>query len=201
MIGEQTRFDWYVAWTEPRSELRASFEIEEDGFEVFVPQVVSPDRRQGDEVTPLFPGYIFVRCPSERDAWPKFRSGCKIRGWVKFGEYIPNLPDPIVSELKERWNEINRDGGLWRRFTAGERVRVVSSSMDGLACVLEESKSPYANVRILMEFMGRKVQAQVPWKNLRGLDDQPPNLSRAPRRTRGKHRWVRGHKPMSPFQT
>jgi transcription antitermination factor NusG len=196
----QPDFDWYVARTASRSELRASQEIEKEGFEVFVPQVVSPDRPEGHEVTPLFPGYIFVRCPNERELWPRFRAGCKIWGWVMFGDQIPCLPGRVISDLKGRWDEINRDGGLWRRFRTGEQVRVVSSGMEGLAQVLEESKSPNANVRILMEFMGRRVKTQVPWKNLRALDGQPPHPPRAPRRTRGRNRWVRGHGPMTRSQ-
>ena len=82
MMGSQPEFDWHVARTEPRSELWASREMEKEGFEVFVPQVLSPDRPEGHEVTPLFPGYIFVRCPNERALWPQFRTGCKIWGWV-----------------------------------------------------------------------------------------------------------------------
>lgn len=197
MTGFQPKFDWYVARTEPRSELRASIEMEREGFEVFVPQIVSPERPEGHEVIPLFPGYIFVRCPDLREMWPQVRSGCKIRGWVIFGDDVPCLPESVITDLKKRWNEINRDGGLWRSFQAGERVRVVSTGMDGFARVLEESKSPYANVRIMLEFMGRAVQAQVPWKNLHALDSQTLNRPRTSRRTRGRRRWVSGYKPIT----
>jgi transcription antitermination factor NusG len=116
-------------------------------------------------------------------------------GWVKFGGEIPWLPDEIMSALIERSELINREGGLWTRFQPGEKVQVVSGHLEGLAEVIRGAKSPNARVQVLLEFMGRQVRAQVPWDSLRPIDDHPVEKQRAPRRTRGKNRWVREFRP------
>ena len=49
----------------------------------------------------------------------------------------------------------------------------------------------------MQEFMGRLIQAQVPWSDLQPVQDRPPEKARIPRRTRGQGRWVRGFGPGS----
>ena len=77
----------------------------------------------------------------------------------------------------------------------GEQVRVVSGNIETLAEVLQEAKSPDAKATVLMQFMGRLIQAQVPWEDLRPVDDNPPQMPALPRRTRGRKRWINGFGP------
>jgi hypothetical protein len=100
-----------------------------------------------------------------------------------------------MAGLMERWETINRQGGVLRRFPPGEKVRIVSGNLQGLAQVVEEAKSPQARAKVLLQFMGRLVQAEVPWESLRPLGDQPAERTRIPRRTRGGGRWIRGFGP------
>lgn len=184
--------EWYVIRTEPRAEYLAAGELTRDGFEIFFPRVQVTLPRTGHVDTPLFPGYLFLRCDPGTDNWPTFRPGHRISGWVRYGGEIPSVPDEAVDELRQRLLGIRTEGGLWRRFMPGEKVQVVSGSMEGIAEVLEETKSPQANVRVLLQFMGGFVHAQVPWDSLRPMDNEPIERTRLPRRTRGGGRWVRG---------
>lgn len=186
---------WYAARTKPRAESLAATELSGDGFEIFSPWVKAPHARAGYIEAPLFPGYLFLRCDPESEGWPTFRPAHRILGWVNFEGKVPSLPDEVISELMARSEGINQQGGLWKRFQVGERVRVVSHSIDGLAEILEEAKSPQSRAKVLIEFMGRLVQAQVPWENLEAVQDKPDGSGRAPRRTRGKNRWIRGFGP------
>ena len=92
---------------------------------------------------------------------------------------------------------MNRADGLWTQFRPGEKVLVVSGKMESLAEVLEEPKSPEARVRVLLDFMGRRVSALVPWHNLRQVQGDAADgpIGRRRRRTRGGGRWVRGFGP------
>jgi len=183
---------WYVARTLPRGEFAAAIELSRDGFEVFSPQVKVPHPRPGHSEIPLFPGYLFIRWDPEIDGWPSFRPGHHITGFVRFDNEVPSLSDEIVGELMERWEAINQQGGLFRQFSRGEKVQVVSGNLQGLAEIVEEAKSPQARAKVLMQFMGRLVQAQVPWDSLRPIEDKQFEIQRAPRRTRGGGRWIRG---------
>lgn len=183
---------WYVLRTEPQAEFLATAELERDGFDVFFPRIKTLNPRPGHSESPLFPGYLFLRWNQEAAGWPTFRPGTRVTGWVKFGNDVPWLPDEIVAELAQQQDAINEEGGLFRRFLRGEKVRVVSGSLDSIAEVLEDVKSPKARAKVLMQFMGRLVQAHVPWNTLQPMESTPPVTRRVPRRTRGRGRWING---------
>jgi hypothetical protein len=72
---------------------------------------------------------------------------------------------------------------------------VVSGNMQSMARVVEAPKSPQAKVKVLMEFMGRLVSAQIPWENLRQSNQAEVRVPRRGRRTRGGGRWLNGAGP------
>ena len=188
--------NWYILRTEPRAEYLAAAELGSDGYEMFFPRVTSPNHRVGHEDLPLFPGYLFLRCDPESGGWPAFRQRHRVSGWVRFGGVIPTMPDEVICELQRRVESINSGkGGLWRRFLPGETVRVVSHGVEGLGEVIQEAKTPQARARVLLQFMGQLVQAQVPWSDLRPVDDQQSQDRYLTRRTRGGGRWIRGFGP------
>ena len=186
---------WYVMRTQSRAEYVAADELRRDGFEVLFPRVESPNNPKGHGDTPLFPGYLFLRCDLQNDNWPSFRPAHRVLGWVTFGGEIPSLPDSVVSELTEHLDKINNQGGLWHRFQAGETVQINSGTIQSLAEVLEDAKSPHSRVKVLLQFMGRQIQAQVPWENIQPIIGRPGFNQRAPRRTRGRGRRIKGFEP------
>ena len=95
-----------------------------------------------------------------------------------------------------RLDELSGGEGLWRRFKPGEAVWVESGSIQGLGKVIEGAKSPRARAKVLLEFMGRIVQAQVPWESLSPVADKPTPAIRLARRTRGNRRWIQGAKTL-----
>jgi transcriptional antiterminator RfaH len=144
----------------------------------------------GRSEAPLFPGYLFLRCEPEDAGRFAFLPGHRVAGWVNFSGVVPAVPDDVIAELRLRVERITRDGGLWRRFKPGETVKVVSGTVETLAQVVSEAKSPEGRVKVLLSFMGRMVEAQVPRQRLwpaQGPSSQPVRL---PRRTRGRGRWI-----------
>ena len=182
---------WYVVRTEPRSENAAASELRRAGFEALLPSVKTPHPRTGDSEIPLFPGYLFLKCDME-SAPQLITLAPHVSGWVSFGGTVPPLPEEFVPSLMQRLESIGQEGGLWRRFSKGEIVQIAAGNVEGLAEVLEEPKSPRDKARVLMEFMGRLVRAQVPWQDLRPVEDGPIPNHRGPRRTRGRGRWIQG---------
>jgi transcriptional antiterminator RfaH len=187
--------NWYVLRTEPRAEYLAADALDREGLEVYLPLDRGPYSRPGRPDAPLFPGYLFLRCDPDTDGWPSFRGIHRVAGWINFGGQVHVIPDQDLSELARRVDMMNHQGGLWRRFQPGERVRIVSKTLETLAEVVEEPKSSRAKVRVLFEFMGRLVSGQIPWENVRPIEESPREMQRAPRRTRGKGRWVNGFGP------
>ena len=188
---------WYVVNTEPGVDHLSSRELARDNFEVFSPRVRDPQSRNDRGDIAVFPGYIFLRVDLEEER-PAFKSVHRVRGLVHFGGDVPWLPDDVIEELANQVKTINGQDGLWQKYSAGDTVQVVSGFMEGLGLVVEEAKSPQSKAKVLLEFMGRMVRADVPWHNLRtpgpgsiGAEDW--ERWRAPRRTRGKKRWIKGY--------
>lgn len=185
---------WYVAQTRSRREQAAASDLERARLETFLPSVSVVDARNGLTNTPLFPGYLFLRCSLERDWWA-IESSPHVWGLVRFESEATPLPDDVVDDLRRRVDGINDNGGLWTRFNPGDIVYVYSARTETLASVLEGPKSSAARVKVLMRFMGGLVPAQVPLSSLRhaspneSLDGLSPSRSR---RTRGSGRWIAG---------
>ena len=189
--------NWYVVRTEPRVEHLAAAELERDGLEVFFPRVHLPNTGSLPVTVPLFPGYLFLRCDPENEGWPSFSHLHRVFGWVRFQGEIPCMPNQEIDELMQRLEALSSQGGLWRKFRPGEPVQVDSGAIQILAQVVEESKSPQTPVKVLLNFMGRLVPAQVPWDHLKPISDTNEDRTRAPRRTRGKGRWIGGFRPQT----
>lgn len=187
--------NWYVIRTKPRAEYLAASELEQAGLEVYLPRARGPFARMGHPDGPIFPGYLFLRCDPVNDGWPSFRILNHVYGWIEFEDQMPLITDQEFAELTRRVDMMNHQGGLWRRFQAGERVRIVSKTLETFAQVIEEPKSSRAKVRVLFEFMGRLVSGQIPWENVQPVEESPKELQRVPRRTRGKGRWINGFGP------
>ena len=188
---------WYVASTRPLAEYTAASTLKHSGFQVFAPCALILSPQAGRLDTPLFPGYLFLRCNLKED-WTSVRKMPQIRGLVRFEGQPSPVPDEVIAELAQRVNAINETGGLRTHYRPGDSVRVMFGATEALARVIEETKSPQAQVRVLMEFLGGVVRAQVPWQNLRLADSFTLHERKgAPRRTRGGGRWLRGFAPDS----
>lgn len=188
---------WYLARTKPLSEYVAATALERNGYEMCLPRVKTPRPRRGHDDSPLFPGYLFVRQGTNGHGLPAIQRMAGLIGWVEFDGIVPAVPHEVITELVRRIEAINLDGGDWKRYQPGEHVRVSTGKMDALAEVLEEPKSPESRVKVLIRFMGRLVQARVPWQDLQPLNEgwAARYFERPSRRTRGKGRWIRGFGP------
>jgi len=83
-------------------------------------------------------------------------------------------------------------GSMWHRYKTGDQVRVMSGKVQGLAEVLEESASPQSRVRVLLQFMGGQVKAQIPWGDIRPMEQGTQETELRQRNTRGRGRWIKG---------
>ena len=196
-----TSLHWYAAYIRPRTEAIAASSLERAGFQVFAPRVRAHHPTRGVTSAPLFPGYLFIRHNLEEHGWPLLSRVPQALGLVQFDGVAPPIPDEVIEELTHRLDEINSASGLWNRFRAGDTVRVRSGHLESFARVVSDASSPKARVRVLMEFLGRQVYTEVPWKDIWPVRDdaflRTPSPATPPRRTRGRGRWISGFGPRS----
>jgi transcriptional antiterminator RfaH len=68
---------WYVAKTHPNGEQKASFHLQRQGFDVYLPRYlrrVSHARRISWQPRPLFPTYLFVSITGPEQRWRAINS-------------------------------------------------------------------------------------------------------------------------------
>ena len=150
--------------------------------------------RQIDKRQVIFPGYIFMLLDAETYGWPSFRSGQHVLGLLNFDGDAPWLPDQLIDELKLRCESLHKDGGIWRRYQPGDWVQIVNSTLQGLAQVVEDGKSSNSPVRVLLHLFERLIPVQISRHNLQPMEN-PLKQNSAPRKTRGRRRWIRGFGP------
>ena len=190
---------WYAAHTKPLAEYAAQSRLQGAGIEVFLPCAKTPKPRPGHWNTPLFPGYLFLRYDMEKGGLRQLRKMPQLVGMVTFQGTVPPVPDQVISDLAERVETLNAFGGVWTRYRTGERVTVSLGPVESLARVVSGATSPQARVRVLLEFMGRMVEAKVPWRHVQPVGHGSSLIGdrngRPRRRTRGRGRWINGFGP------
>jgi len=124
---------WYAVRTQPRAEDRAQVNLENQGFEVFTPRVarsVRHARRQSWRLTPLFPGYTFIRLDASRQRWRPVDSTFGVANIVKIGHIPAPLPSGLIEQLKALADANGEVTGLKEAIAVGDRVRVVGGPFD-----------------------------------------------------------------------
>ncbi len=159
--------NWFAAYTAPRHEKAVARQFESRHIEAFLPLYRSMRRwRNGCTVAvdqPLFPSYIFV-CIERREA-VKVLQVPGIVSIVSTGREPASLPASEIESL--------RSGLPLRQFephpylVVGEKVRIVSGSLAGVAGVLLRKKN---NLRVVLtlDLIQQSVAVEV------GIDEIEP---------------------------
>ena len=99
---------WFVAYTQPLKESVAKHNLEEQGYDVYLPMFKKTRRhaRRVDEVLqPLFPRYIFVGLDLEIDGWRSV-NGTRGVGYILLNDGHPvSMPTSVIDTLKSQENE------------------------------------------------------------------------------------------------
>jgi hypothetical protein len=96
----------------------------------------------------------------------------------------------VIVHLQERVRGLQAAGGLpSHHFRPGERVLITDGPLQGLEAVFQGPMRPSERVRVLIEFLGRLAEVEVPLESV----ERVPIGTRGhpPRRTRGQGRVIR----------
>lgn len=154
---------WYCARTKPKHEnLAARALTRQLGLEVFHPRLSMERPTQRGVVRtiePLFPGYVFVRCPTN-DRLDEVRYVTGISSVVRFGQNIAVVPDPVIDELRLCF-ESGEPMPVEDRVCPGAEVTIVAGVFRGFSGVVVRALPAKRRVQILLDFLGRASLAEV----------------------------------------
>ena len=158
---------WYCARTQPRLEHVAAGHLRRLGgdVEVFCPRIRLQRCRRGGSAPfvteALFPGYLFARfgfAQHHRDV--RYAHG--VRGIVQFGHRYPTVPGSWITDLQREFGDDAAVTELATPLAVGTAVRVVGGPFQGLTAVVTRKRSGTERVRVLLEFLGRDIEAELP---------------------------------------
>ena len=156
---------WFAIRTKPKKEVVARAQLENQGYEVYLPLVntrISHARKVNWQPRPFFAGYLFVHLSREQQQWATIRSTVGVLAPVSFGSFYPSLPDRAIEMLHSCHDEhgyIAIERNLESPFDAGERIRMQGSSLKGLEGVFVEMRGE-DRALVLLDWMQRKMRVE-----------------------------------------
>ena len=156
---------WYVAYTQPTAERRATEHLKRQSFDVFLPlcrQIRRHARREETVLRPLFPRYVFVALDIAVDRWRSINGTIGVSNLLCHGERPAPLPDGVVEGLRD--GEL--DEGVvplsqLMLFDEGAKLRVLDGAFAGQTgayIAMTEAE----RVVLLFKLIGRDVAVTVP---------------------------------------
>ena len=154
---------WYAVSTQPRSEHKACFHLNRQGFHTYLPRYLKSRRhaRRVDTVAaPFFPRYLFVTIDIATQRWRSINSTIGVSHIVCTGERPAPVPDPIIARLKQSEDERGFIEIRRPRFTPGDKVTVLGGAFADFAGIFE-AETDEKRVAVLLELLGRKVRVSL----------------------------------------
>jgi transcriptional antiterminator RfaH len=154
---------WYCLQAKQKHEHIAAAHLRElRGVKVFCPRIRF--RRQSrDRVVwvtePLFPGYLFA-CFELGRMHRVIDYARGIRNIVRFGTRYPTIDEATLLELQDYVGD-KEIKVMDYQPSPGDYVRIGEGAFVGLEAVVINNLPARARVRVLMEFLGRKMEAEV----------------------------------------
>ncbi|ATX82018.1 transcriptional antiterminator RfaH [Mariprofundus ferrinatatus] len=162
---------WFAVRTKPRKESVARDQLENQGFEVYLPLVnrrITHARKVSWQPRPFFSGYLFVHLGVDERRWSSIRSTVGVLAPVSFGSFYPPIPDSAIGMLQSSQDEngfIAISGTPRAPFASGEAVRLRDSSLKGLEGVFVEMRGD-DRALILLDWMQKKIRVETTIDNL-----------------------------------
>lgn len=161
--------NWYVIHTKPRQEKRALSNLQQQGYECYLP-MISIEKLSRERINvieePLFPRYLFISLDASRygQNWSPIRSTWGVSGLVSFGSEPAKINSILIDLLRQQEQVLSEDPQ--RLFSAGESLLVADGPFAGLQAVYQMA-SGENRAMVLIEIMGKSAQMQVEFSSLK----------------------------------
>jgi len=155
---------WYVVHTKPRQEARALENLQNQGFNCFLPtmQVQKLRNQKVQTITePMFSRYLFIQLDDATQNWSPIRSTLGVSKLVSFGPQPAKVPSEFVAFLQEAPQTT-----LERMFTPGDSVQVASGPLQGLEGQYM-SHDGEARAFVLVDLLGQPQKLRMTLESLR----------------------------------
>ncbi len=167
---------WYCLKSHPKHEHIAARHLRQfpDIADVFCPRLrfKRPTSRGAIWFTEaMFPGYLFARFDLP-DIHRKVRYAQGVRDIVHFGTRFATVDDIVIDQLRLQSGD-SEMVVITPPIVAGDSVQVVNGVLKGLNAVVTRVLPANERVKVLLEFLGRTVEAELKQPDVLGKVSHP----------------------------
>ena len=156
---------WLLVYTKAQEEQKAKRNLQNQGFEIFLPLIAVTRSNQPKSKTlkAMFPRYLFVRINTELDKWNRIKSTRGVSHLVVFGQRVAEIPNQMIVYLKSKAdeNDIFRQNIMRKEFQKGDTLVIEKGVFKNIEAIFLAKKSK-ERVRLLLRFVNHQITADVP---------------------------------------
>ena len=162
-VENQTVGRWYLVYTKPRQEAVAHANLEQQGFEAYLPLFKKFKKTEQGPVAlfePMFPRYVLFRPMRAEQSISVVRSTKGVATLVRFGFEPALLHDDLVRQIRQMEQE--RDQATLQELSqlkVGQAVRLKHTALGAIEGLVQNVSSK--RVAVLLEILGRPTVVQV----------------------------------------
>jgi transcriptional antiterminator RfaH len=150
---DRVMYNWFVIQAKPGQLLKAQIELEQQGFETYLPLLKTEQIKKGKRVeteTPLFPGYLFIYLSKEESNWRPIRSTRGVAKLISFGNEPAIVPTAAINAIRAQLRHTDSE----QQFTKDDRVSISEGPFKDLQAVFVEYDGEQ-RAFVLLELLGR----------------------------------------------
>ena len=158
---------WYAIWTRSHCERLVEQQLTARGFSPFLPEIAAPLRsarrapRNQGKVSPMFPGYLFVRDAMTKERYVEMLG---VRGIVRVLEDGWTRLTPVPESDIDAIRHIVESGVAvfpHPLLQHGDRVRVVDGPLSGIQGIFVTDSQQKGRLVVTIDLLGRSVALEV----------------------------------------
>ena len=159
------KYKWLLVYTKAKEEQRAKQNLENQGFDIFLPMVALPttNRSKSTILEPMFPRYLFIKLNLEKDNWSLIKSTRGVSHMVVFGQKFAEIPNQVITHLKSGADkhDVFKQAIIRQEFEKADTLVIEKGVFkDKVARFL--SKKSKERVRILLRFVNHLITTEIP---------------------------------------
>ncbi len=161
--------NWYVIHTKPRQEERALINLNNQGYDCYLPRRLKQVLRRNELATEqeaLFPRYMFINLDVSLTgkSWAPIRSTLGVSRILTFGTEPARVDEKTIAAMQARESQYPEDA--IPLFQPGDKVRVMEGPFAGIEAVYQMNDGE-ARVMVLIDLLSRQTRLTLPAKSLR----------------------------------
>ena len=151
--------EWFILQFKPNSHHQALKNLNQQGFETFLPLHDTTSRKASRFVTtsqPLFPGYMFITFDRAKTKWHKINNTYGVSRLLTFNSTLKSIPVTFVNNLMKRYDLSGKLLPI-KKLKKGDQVKVLRGPFADFIATVETYEDDQ-RIWVLMDLMGRKTK-------------------------------------------